>query len=82
MDEAPLKGDLADRGRDAADPGELPISGWKDVLVRVRRRVVDDNLSIIAAGVAFYALLATFPGLLALLGIYGVVFQPEDPRET
>jgi membrane protein len=71
-------GNRAGRGRDAVDVGDIPASGWKDVLFRVKRRIADDNLSITAAGVAFYALLATFPGLLALLGIYGLVFDPDQ----
>jgi membrane protein len=66
----------ADRGRDAARPGDIPARGWRDVLVRVKRRIADDNLSIVAAGVAFYALIATFPGLLALIEVYGLVFDP------
>jgi membrane protein len=73
---AEAHGNTADRGRDAVDVGDIPASGWKDVLFRVKRRIADDNLSITAAGVAFYALLATFPGLLALFGIYGLVFDP------
>ena len=40
-----------------------------------------DNLSIISAGVAFYALLAIFPGLIALVGIYGIFFDPAQVRE-
>jgi len=64
-----------DRGRNATSPGDIPAPGWRDVLGRVRRRVGDGDLSIVAAGVAFYALIATFPGLLALLEIYGLVFN-------
>jgi membrane protein len=70
-----------DRGRVAAHPGDIPASGWKDVVFRVKQRVDDDNLWITAAGVAFYALIATFPGLLALLAIYGLVFDPEQISE-
>jgi len=66
------------RGREAASPGEIPPSGWRDVLARVRRRVADDNLSITAAGVAFYALIAAFPGLLSLFGLYALAFDREQ----
>lgn len=69
------------RGRDADRPGDIPASGWRDVLFRVRRRLADDNLAIIAAGVAFYALIATFPGMLALLGIYGLFFDAGQLSE-
>ena len=51
------------------------------MLLRVKRRVGDENLSIIAAGVAFYALLATFPGLLAVFGVYGLFFDSADQGE-
>lgn len=46
--------------------------------MRVRRRAYDHNLSIAGAGVGFYALIATFPGLRALLGLYGIVFNTTD----
>ncbi len=69
------------RGRNAANPGEITLLGWKDVLSRLRRRLVDNNLSITAAGVAFYALIATFPGLLVLVGLYGMVFDREQTAE-
>ena len=63
------------RGRHAVRAGDIPATGWKDVLTRVKNRFGEDRLPITAAGVAFYALLATFPGLLALLGIYGLIFD-------
>jgi membrane protein len=37
----------------------------------------EDRLSIIAAGVAFYALMAIFPALIALVGLYGLLFDPH-----
>jgi membrane protein len=66
-----------DRGRDAERPSEIPPSGWYDILSRVRRRIVDDRLPIVAAGVAFYAVLAAFPALSALLAIAGLAFDPQ-----
>jgi len=70
-----------DRGRDATDPSDIPVSGWRDVLLRVKRRVRDDNLSITSAGVAFYAVIATFPALLALSSVYGLVFDLHEMAE-
>ena len=46
------------RGKDASEPQQIPTRGWKDILARTWREVRQDNISIIAAGVAFYALLA------------------------
>src|SRR5215212_4034487 len=68
----------ADRGRDAERPGEIPAAGWRDIAMRVRRRIVDDRLSLVAAGVAFWAVLATFPALLALLSLFGIAFDPAQ----
>jgi len=47
-----------------------------DIAMRVKREIADDNLSIIAAGVAFYAFLSIFPALAALTSIYGLVMEP------
>jgi membrane protein len=66
------------RGREASRPGEIPSRGWLDVARRVKDRIKEDRLSIIAAGVAFYGLLAVFPGLVALVGIYGLVADPAS----
>src|SRR5262245_35221856 len=47
-------------------------------LVRgVRAEIKSKNLSLLAAGVAFYGLLAMFPGLIALVTLYGLVADPE-----
>lgn len=71
----------ADRGRDAERPGDIPASGWRDILIRVKRRCAEDRLSIVAAGVAFYALITAFPAVTVLLSVYGLVAHPNDiPR--
>lgn len=75
MKDGERPGGPGERGRDATEPGAIPVSGWRDVLSRVRRRLGQDHLSITAAGVAFYALIATFPALLALLGAFGLLFD-------
>jgi membrane protein len=68
----------AARGREARAPREIPAPGWRDILWRVKDRIAADNLSIISAGVAFYALLAIFPALIALVGLYGMLFDPQQ----
>jgi len=65
-----------ERGRDAERPSEIPVRGWRDIAGRVRHRIGKDRLSLVAAGVAFYAVLATFPALMALLALYGMAFDP------
>ena len=51
------------------------------MLFRVKRRIAEHNLSMAAAGVAFDALIATFPRLLGLLEVYGLVFDPRQLAE-
>jgi membrane protein len=65
-------------GREASRPREIPSRGWLDIAKRVKRQIKQDKLSIIAAGVAFYGLMAVFPGLVALVGIYGLVADPAQ----
>jgi membrane protein len=64
------------RGRSAADPSKIPTRGWKDILMRCYRRLNDDRILAIAAGVTFYALLAIFPAIAALVSIYGLFADP------
>jgi membrane protein len=63
-------------GRSADSPTTIPPRGWLEVLRRVWDEVGKDNMSIIAAGCAFYALLALFPAITALVAIYGLVADP------
>src|SRR5512132_3701652 len=70
-----------DRGEEASHPGEIPKRGWKEVLLRVKDQVSSDNLSIVSAGVAFFALLAIFPGISALVTLYGLVTDPAQVEQ-
>lgn len=67
-----------DRGRHARTPSEIPKRGWLDIAMRVKDEVAKDNVSIIAAGLALYALLAIFPALTAAVSIYGLFSSPEQ----
>lgn len=69
------------RGRDAERIGEIPKAGWFDILRRTQKRLSQDYMSLVSAGVAFYALLAIFPGLTALISIYGLVADPALIQE-
>ena len=64
------------RGRLANVPSEIPVRGWKDILLRVYRNVSDHRVALLAAGITFYSLLAIFPALAALVAIYGLFFDP------
>lgn len=67
----------AARGRLADTPLDIPARGWRDILWRVYERILDDNISLIAAGVAFYGLLGLFPGIAALMAIGGLMLEPS-----
>jgi membrane protein len=62
-----------DRGREADTPTEIPARGWLDVARRVKAKAVTDDASLLAGGVAFFALLALVPALVALVSCYGLV---------
>ncbi len=66
----------ADRGRTAPEPAEIPRLGWREVLLRVLRRIGRDNLPLVSAGIAFNAMFAIFPALVVLLSIYGLFASP------
>ena len=63
-------------GHSAASPWHMPKAAWKDIVKRSYKRVWDDNVGLVAAGVAFYGFFA----LLSLLGlivlVYGFVAEP------
>jgi membrane protein len=65
-----------ERGRGAERPSEFPVAGWRDVLWRVWAQIGEDNVSIVAAGVAFYALLAIVPALTAFVSLFGLIADP------
>ena len=63
------------RGREADSPEEIPAAGWKDIVWRAWAEISDQNLFLIAGGVTYAVLLALFPGLAALVSIYGLAFD-------
>lgn len=67
-----------DRGRHARKPSDIPKQGWLDIAIRVKNEVTKDNVSLIASGLALYALLAVFPALAAAVSIYGLFASPGD----
>jgi membrane protein len=79
-DAGPATGDRrsleAGRGRSAETPSQIPARGWKDILLRVYHGISDNRILLVAAGVTFYSLLAIFPGIAALISIYGLFADP------
>ncbi|MEZ5933561.1 MAG: YihY/virulence factor BrkB family protein [Alphaproteobacteria bacterium] len=66
------------RGRLANTPSDFPALGWRDILWRVWAALGQDNVSIVAAGVAFYGMLAVFPAITSFVSIYGLLADPAD----
>ncbi|WP_447553679.1 YihY/virulence factor BrkB family protein [Vreelandella sp. EE22] len=66
------------RGRGAHAPGDIPTPGLVDVGWRVVRAARRNRLTMLAAGVAFYALLALFPTIAAVISLWGLMFDPME----
>ena len=66
------------RGQQAKQPINIPAIGWWDIGKRIFRRMNEDSLSLVAAGVAFYALLAIFPAIAAVVSVYAYFASPGD----
>jgi membrane protein len=64
------------RGRGAHAPSEIPRAGWRDILLRVWQKLSEDNVSLVAAGVALNTLLAVFPAMAVLASVYGMFASP------
>ena len=54
---------------------------WKAVLWRIYKKMNDDRLLAVAAGVVFYGLLALFPAVTAFVSFYGLVADPSTIHE-
>jgi len=68
-------------GQNASTPAHISASGWGQVVRRCIRRISKDRLLGEAAAVAFYALLAIFPALAALVSLCGLAIDPATAAE-
>jgi membrane protein len=48
---------------------------------RVQKDMSEDNLTLIAAGVAFYWMLSLFPAIIGVVTVYGLVADAQQVRE-
>jgi membrane protein len=66
----------------AIQPVRWPAwSEWRAVLVRTFKEAGDDNVGLLAAGVAFYGFLAFVPLLAAMVLLYGLMADPPTVAE-
>jgi membrane protein len=68
-------------GRQAEQPQQIPPQGWKDIAKRTMKEAKQDQVPLLAAGVAFYTLLSLFPAIIAGVSIYGLVANPQTVRD-
>lgn len=59
----------------------LPLKSWWPIIKRTFNGVQNDNVPLIAAGVAFYCLLAIFPLLGATIALYGLMVSPTELKD-
>lgn len=57
-------------------PWQLSGHSWLEIAKRVVKEFTADRVTSVAGGVTFFALLALFPAITALVSIYGMVADP------
>jgi membrane protein len=61
--------------------GEVNVKTLMKIATNVIVRVGRDNLMLVAAGVAFYAMTAIFPAIAAFVSIYGLFADPNAVQD-
>lgn len=69
-------------GTGARSPLQVPPAGWLAILKRTWKEMGDDNIGIIAAGIAFYVFAAIVPTLGAVVLSYGLFAEAETVRRN
>jgi membrane protein len=65
-------------GSQADSPAEIPAKGWLQITKRSLKEVGQDNLTLIAGGIAYSWFLSLFPMMIAAVSIYGLVVDPAE----
>jgi membrane protein len=68
-------------GSQADAPQQIPARGWWQVVRRGWKEFNDDQMGLIAAGVAFYTFLSIVPALIAATLVYGLVTDPAQVQQ-
>jgi membrane protein len=58
-------------------PWQVKLHDWKLAILKLSKEISEDRLTIVAGALAFYAMLALFPGLIALVSLFGLVADPK-----
>ena len=73
---------VTQRGHQAGSPLQMPGAAWKDIAKRTWTRTWQDNVGLVAAGVAYYGFLALVPMLGITILVYGLVADPQTVVNT
>jgi membrane protein len=65
-------------GAHATWPGQVPARRWLQVVRGGLEEFNNDHMTLIAAGVAFYAFLSLVPAVIAVILLYGLVTDPAE----
>src|SRR5689334_5567373 len=65
-------------GRTAVSPWAMPRAAWWQVLKRVWDETGKDNISLVSAGVAFFAFLSFVPLIGSTVLVYGLAADPAS----
>ena len=65
-------------GGQTPTPSPIPQPGSTNLLLRVFYGISEDRIMLIAAGVTYYVILALFPGIAAIISIYGLFADPSS----
>ena len=66
-------GRLGDERAAPDSPTDLKARSWRGVLSRTIREFKEDNLTVWAAALTYYGILAIFPAIIALVSILGLI---------
>ena len=70
------------KGHQATSPWQIPWAAWKDIASRTWQRTWDDNVGLVAAGVAFYGFFALLSLLAMVVLVYGLVADVKALVDT
>jgi membrane protein len=71
----------AESGKEARHPAQFQWRAWWAILRRVAVNIGVHNLSIVAAGVAFFGVFSIFPAIATLIPLYGLFADPANLRQ-
>jgi hypothetical protein len=60
------------------NPREALVTGWRDIILRFKNGMRTNNVSVVAAGVAFLAHLSIIAALAAMVAAYGLLADPYE----